>query len=347
MFHRRPEPAQYPRVRVAFERWHADHRLNPRRFRVWIGLATVLLAMFMTFALPYVLPLPGPEPQDPVALADPGGTFVTIEGERLYTVHAAGTRTTVVLLHGFGGGTVTWTGTIDALTDAGYEVYAVDLLGFGLSDKGWTHDYRTAAHAARVVALLDQASVERAAFVGHSMGGRVAATIALDYPDRVSALALVAPALGEGSPTVPGWVFDVPGVRRWVQIGLRAAAPRLFDDLLADAAYNDAALTPAVRAGYRRVLDTPGWELALLGMLRDGETGAARSLSGVSIPVLLLWGARDTWVPPDGAAAIRGDLPNAERVTLPEVGHLPMHEAPDAFNAALIDFLDRQAAITP
>lgn len=344
MIHREPVPAHYPRLRVAFERWRAGHLLQLRRFRRWFGLAAVLLALFAACVLPYLLPLPGPDPQDPAALTDPGGAFVTVEGETLYVVHVPGTRGTVVLLHGFGGGTITWTGTIDALADAGYEVYALDLLGFGLSEKGWGHDYRSTAQAARVVALLDQGGVRQAAFVGHSMGGRVAATIALTYPERVSALALVAPALGEGGPAVPGWPFDVPGVRRWAQIGVRAAALRLVDDLLSDAAYNDAVLTPEVRAGYRRVLHTPDWELALLGVLRDGDAGAALSLSGLEVPVLLLWGARDTWVPLGRADALLRDLPDVEQVTFPNAGHLPMHEAPDAFNGALIDFLDRHGA---
>jgi len=77
--------------------------------------------------LPFALPLGGPETLDPAALADDNGLFVTVEGETLYAVHAAADGPAVVLVHGFGGSTVTWTETLPALAAAGYDAYALDL----------------------------------------------------------------------------------------------------------------------------------------------------------------------------------------------------------------------------
>ncbi len=62
-------------------------------------------------------------------------------------------------------------------------------------------------------------------------------------------------------------------------------------------------------------------------------------ISALQIPVLLLWGAEDTWVPASDGEQLESLIANAQRVTLDEVGHLPMHEAPERFKAALLAFL--------
>lgn len=341
-----PNPDAYPALRRAVDGWRAAHPALSRApgWPVWLGALT-LLALFAVIALPFLIPLGGPEVLSPEALADPDGFFVALDGETLYAVHTPGEGPAVLLLHGFGGSTVTWRETMPALAAAGYDVYALDLRGFGLSDKGYAADYSHPAQARRVVAWMDAVGLGRVALVGHSMGGSVAAHVALSAPDRVSRLVLVDAALLEqdAGGTVPRGLLDVPFLRRWAQLGLRRAAPDYVDDLLRDAASNDGALSPELMAGYQRALRTPEWELGLLGILRDGNrnTPPVRQLQ---MPTLIIWGARDTWVPPENGAQLEAVIPEAERVELDGVGHLPMHEAPAAFHAALIDFLGRSAS---
>ncbi|HML20858.1 MAG TPA: alpha/beta fold hydrolase [Aggregatilinea sp.] len=314
---------------------------------VWpfVFAALVLFALAALFVVPFALPLGGPEPRAPSDLADENGAFATVDGVTLYYTHLPGDKGPVVLVHGFGGSTVTWNGTMTALAGAGYEVYAVDLAGYGLSEKGWTIDYRESAQAARVLGLMDELGIDQAALVGHSMGGRVVTLIALAHPECVSGLILAAPALagqGDGGIPIPGWLLNVSVVRRWAQIALRQIGPDLVPDLLRDAAYDDAAITPDLVSGYQRALDTPGWDLALLGITRDGGTSALpRPLSALALPVLLVWGAEDTWVPALEGDALAAALPDTEYIVLEGTGHLPMHEAPEAFNTALLDFLAR------
>ncbi|WP_119072438.1 alpha/beta fold hydrolase [Aggregatilinea lenta] len=130
----------------------------------------VLLALAAVFGLPFVLPLGGPELHAAADLADANGMFATVDNTTLYYTHLPGSQGPVVLVHGFGGSTVTWTGTMAVLARAGYEVYAVDLAGYGLSEKGWDIDYRDSAQAARILGLIGSAW-DRAGRAGRAFDG--------------------------------------------------------------------------------------------------------------------------------------------------------------------------------
>lgn len=339
-----PNPDAYPRLRHTVTRWRARHPAlaQPPDWPILAGMAA-LLALAALVALPFLIPAGGPEPVAPAALADPNGFFVRVDDETLYTVHTPGPGPAVVLLHGFGGSTVTWDETMPALAAAGYDVYALDLRGFGLSDKGLYADYSHAAQARRVAAWMDAVGIKQAAVVGHSMGGVVAARLALSAPGRVSRLVLVdAPLLDDSmSWMVPGWVFDVPFLRRWAQIALRRALPSFSGDLLRASVADPDRWTPELLARYERALRTPGWDLGLLGLVRDSRRNTPPPVSQLRVPTLIVWGAEDAIVPPGEGARLAQRIPGAERLELAGVGHMPMHEAPEAFQAALLDFLDR------
>lgn len=313
------------------------------------AIGAVAMAALGLIVLPYVLPLGGPEVVHPSALADPNGAFVHVAGESLYYTHDPGDGDVVVLIHGFGGSTVTWMNTAPALAAAGYDVYAIDLLGFGLSEKGWHHDYSHAAQAERVIAVMDALGIERASIVGHSMGGNVAAHLALRYPERVGKLVLVSAAIlssdeDSSNPfgALPTGALDIPFVRRWAQLALRRLLAPTADDLLFDAAYQDGTISAALIDGYSRALLTPDWELALLAMTRDArDNDVSASLGELDTQTLLLWGKEDTWVPHQDAATLQALFPGAQRIEFDAVGHLPMHEAPREFNAAVLAFLQR------
>lgn len=307
----------------------------------------IVIAVLGLVVLPFMLPVGGPEAVHPSALADPNGVFVQIAGESLYYTHNPGDGDAVVLLHGFGGSTVTWTDTAQTLAAVGFDVYAVDLLGFGLSEKGWRHDYSHAAQAERVIRVMDALGIERASIVGHSMGGNVAAHLALRHRERVDKLVLVSAAIlsgdeGAGGPlgVLPAEALEVPFVRRWAQVALRRLVTPMFDQLLFGAVYQDGTINAALVDGYRRALMTPEWDLALLGMTRDArDNDVSASISDLDVATLLMWGAEDTWVPAQDAETLNALIPGAQRVEFDAVGHLPMHETPPEFNTSLLAFL--------
>jgi len=116
-----------------------------------------------------------------------------------------------------------------------------------------------------------------------------------------------------------------------------------FIDLLSSAYHPDFEVTEDIQTGYAQVLRVQGWEIGFLTLLTQGDSIAdpidLDALAAVETPVLLIWGQDDAWVPVERGEALRQVFPAADWVTLLEVGHLPMEEAPDDFNAALLDFL--------
>jgi pimeloyl-ACP methyl ester carboxylesterase len=116
---------------------------------------------------------------------------VEVDGVPIHYVEA-GQGKAVLLIHGLGASTFSFRHTIPELAQR-YRVIALDLKGFGYSARPQS-DYSLTAQAALVRQVMDRLGVERAAVVGHSMGGAVAMRLALGYPERVSRLVLVASA---------------------------------------------------------------------------------------------------------------------------------------------------------
>lgn len=333
-------PDNYPHLRHTLGKWRAKWKPN----RAILTALVIGALLLLLTGLPFLLPLGGPSTVDPESLIDPNGAFVSLKnGEHLYYVHAPGSGDTIVLLHGFGGSTVTWLETIPVLAEAGYKVYALDLRGFGLSDKGWKPNYSRNSQASRVLAFMNALNINRAVLIGHSMGGGVAGAVALSHPERVSKLVLVgAPLVDEFSFAVPSVLLDLPFTRRWAQFAIRrTVTPDFIADLLADAASNDAAITPQIVVSYQRILATPGWDLALLGMFRDMQRDRPLPAADLRVPTLIIWGEHDTWISPAEGAELERLIPDSQRVVLPNVGHLPMHESPADFQAVLLRFLGK------
>lgn len=227
-----------------------------------------------------------------------------------YRVGGAGPA--VVLLHGLGGSGRWWGRNVPALA-ARYRVHVVDLVGFGESRGGGP--FAIAGAEEILLGWLDRLGLERVALVGHSMGGRIAAELAADAPARVERLVLVNAALfaagGERARRLPVWGL----AGSW-----RSTAPDFLPLLALDALRTDP------RAFWRAAIE-------LL------TTDAEAKLPRVSAPTLLVWGERDTLVPPAVGERIARLLPRAELVSIPGAGHNPMWERAAVFNELLLGFL--------
>ncbi len=301
-----------------------------------------LIVLVVLLALPYLIPLP--QGTDPTTLADPDGTFVSVDGLRTYLL-ARGPQDgpVVLLLHGFGGSTFSWRENLDTLAEAGYRAIAFDRPGFGLSDKPLEHDYSHPAQADFTAHLLDALRVERATLVGHSAGGSVATHFALRHPERLERLVIVDGAvLSGGGPEWVGAVLYFPPLARWFQVGANWLLTReRFVDILRSAYADPEFVTPAVAEGYARVLQTPAWAAGLAGMVRAAGSNRVdpAQVATIQTQTLLAWGELDTWVPLAQGQQLLDLLPNAILRTYPQAGHLPMEEAAGAFNRDVLAFL--------
>ncbi len=242
----------------------------------------------------------------------------------------------VVLIHGFAGALVSWWFVQDALAQH-YRVVALDLKGFGLSDK-LPGDYSIEAEADLVLALMDQLGIGSAHLVGHSWGCSLALRLASTQPKRVRSLVLAA-----------GYVYadQVNGYLRWSRLpGVGELLFGLFYDEQLEARYTWSYFEPerhvrAVQFDYLRQFQAaPGVTAAALAATRGMDLAALEpSYRSIARPALLLWGAEDRVSPPAVGERLAAELPHARLVVLPRSGHSVMIERAGAFNDLVLEFL--------
>jgi pimeloyl-ACP methyl ester carboxylesterase len=264
----------------------------------------------------------------------------TQTGLRLRVVECGDPRAaeTVVCLHGWICSVYTYRAVMLLLAEAGRRVIAIDLPGHGLSDKPKEHAYYTVdAMAGCLVDVLDALGITEATYVGHSMGGAIAARIARQHPERVKALVLCAP-VGFGRilslnvavmltprvllPVLPyltmRWI--VPTVFRWVYGTLRTPTPRDYDEYWAPTQF------PGFVRAVRLLLQTFDWQI--------GEHGG---LDGITRPATIMYGGRDELIVGRAAQRYTQIILNTRLVGIPESGHVVPEEAPEQVVAAVLD----------
>jgi pimeloyl-ACP methyl ester carboxylesterase len=257
------------------------------------------------------------------------------------SVSEAGTGPAVVMIHGLGATKVSFLPTLAALAPH-HRAIAVDLPGFGDSDKPIAAAYDASYFAETMAALLDALELDRADFVGNSMGGRVAIEVGLRAPERVRRIALLAPSLAwlRGRPWAP--------YLRWVppQLGLIQPAPRPIVEGIVRRVIPgaDGEWTAAGIDEFLRSYLTPRGRAAFYAAARNiyleepyGPNGFWTRLAGLTPPSLFVWGRRDPIVPIRFARHVREALPHAEHLEL-NCGHVPQLERPKQAHEALLGF---------
>ncbi|WCB96690.1 2-hydroxymuconate semialdehyde hydrolase [Baekduia alba] len=222
-------------------------------------------------------------------------------------------------------------------------VVAPDLLGHGLTDKP-DGGYDIADYGRHVLALMDALGIERADLVGQSLGGWIACWLALEAPDRVGALVLNTMA---GLPVAgaDGWEAFAGLVARSAQAVEsldRALIRRRLEWVVADAT----TVTDELVELRRRLWDQPGWQriagrvVTLLTPERYvPQQIDEAALARIEAPVLVLWTRANPVHGLDAAERAVAALPRGRLAIVEDAGHWPQFEQPDAFNAAVLDFL--------
>lgn len=262
---------------------------------------------------------------------------LTIDGTRLRIIDS-GSGTPVLFLHGFGASMYTWRHVLPVVAGGGYRVIAVDIRGFGFSDKP-RHGYSNAAYAQLMTALLDSLHITSAVLVGHSMGGAIATEVALRSPDRVRGLVLL-DAAGAGV-RWPG----VLKIARLPFVGAIATALRgrwITGRILRSTYADPRKVTEADVDQYYAPVAAHEYGPALRGVLRefrfDTLVGTGR-LRALETPTLIFWGDADRWISLDQGTRFARELPRSAFVIVPRAGHTPAEEQPEAVNRVLMEFL--------
>ncbi|MBC7263378.1 MAG: alpha/beta hydrolase [Chloroflexi bacterium] len=314
-------------------------------------MRTVLFIVVFLLAVvlvgPFFIPVPPLEgTQAPEQLADPDSQFIEVNGLRVHVKIAGSGEPVLVLLHGFGASIFSWREVMTPLGQWG-TVIAFDRPGFGLTARPmpgeWAGEnpYSPEYQADLTVALLDALGVERAVLVGHSAGGSVATLTALRHPERVQALILVDAAIyvGDG---IPAWLrplLHTPQARHLGPLLVRSIATG-GETTIRLAWHDQTKVSPDILAGYKKPLQAEDWDRALWEFtLASHPLNLSAQLEEITIPVLVITGDQDRIVPTEHSIRLARELPDARLVVIPECGHLPQEERPEALLQAISDFL--------
>ena len=265
--------------------------------------------------------------------------FIEVTGLRLH-MRDTGPRDApeLLLLHGFGSSLHTWEDWARLLEDR-FRVIRIDLPGFGLTGADPTGDYADARANAVLAALLDRLELPRVTVAGNSMGGRIAWRFAVAEPARVERLVLIAP---DGFAS-PGIAYDTPVALPAIMRTLPYTLPMVMLRSTLEPSYaNPRRLTDALAERYRDMMLAPGVRRAILARMEQHLLpDPVPMLRGLTMPVLLMWGAQDRLIPVANAQDYLAAIPHAALATLPTMGHVPFEEDPALALAPLLAFLAR------
>ncbi len=241
----------------------------------------------------------------------------------------AGEGPAVLFIHGLSTRADRWRAALDEFAQRGFRAIAFDLPGHGLADKGKDFDYSSPAIAAYALGVLDALGIERAHFIGTSLGGHIAALAALQAPERCLSLYLVA-SLGL-APLAPAAAEGIrTSVRNTSIEGVRAKLQNVF--------INKSLATEALINEESRINSSLGAVEALtaLGDYIVRSLNDALVLEGVKglalrMPVGLLWGEEDRMVPLSVGHAAAQALGDGPLPVMHGVGHAPYVEQPAEF----------------
>ncbi len=271
-----------------------------------------------------------------LAAAAPAGHSIDVDGVRLHYVEA-GSGPPLLLLHGLNGSTFGFRMLTPYLTSH-FRVIALDLMGFGYSERPPHRDYSLSAQARLVAGFLDALGIERASVLGHSLGGAVAMHLALQFPDRVDRLILVSSAADTEMrrglrssrlvrPLLPVVAVFTVQNKRFRRMSLRSAC------------YDPSFVTPEIVEGYLAPTRVRGHLRALGAMMVDRHKDPPLDLAAITQPTLILWGAADRWLPISHGGRLMALIPNSRMEVIEGAGHLVLEEQPEESARVLTDFL--------
>lgn len=258
-----------------------------------------------------------------------------------------GTDGAIVLLHDLLSGAFTWRDILPQLAATNRSVYAIDMLGYGLSDHPWPADTSIWGHADCLCFLFDQLNLTKIVLVGHGIGGGVAQVLATRLgQDRIAALVLIDTICYEYT-FAPDWPFPDMKKQQDPDLPKQTKIEDMIHELQATLPngthYPDR---------FKNVMDDwiKPWESELGKellfqqirlLLPNYANSVASDLRVMEKPTLIIWGENDTQIPLKYAQRLHRAIPESRLVIIPDAGHLILFDAPDHVANAITDFVGR------
>lgn len=252
----------------------------------------------------------------------------------------AGEGEDVVMLHGTSGHLEAFSRNIVPHVEAGFRCHAIDALGHGYTGKP-AEPYEIFKYAAHVIAYLDAMGIEKAHFAGESLGGWISAWIAINHPDRVASIQLIAAGGTRANPeimeriktstTLAVETDDIELTRKRLHLLMHDPAKDVSEELvqIRHAIYH----APDFVANIANLLSLQNMEIRQRNILRPED------LAKIEAPTLVVWGTNNPFGGVQEATEMHENIANSQIVIYNQCGHWPQHEHADSYNSRAIGFL--------
>lgn len=261
--------------------------------------------------------------------------FVEIDGATVhYQKFGDISNPTLLLIHGYTASAYVWKTVAPALANEGFHVVAVDLIGFGYSDKPSWFDYKITSQARIIARFMDRLGIGRAVIVGSSYGGAIALTLALDYSERVEKLVLVDAVINDEPTNHPILkLARIPGIgelltpflvdsKAFMKIRMQGTLAPVNHHLITKERIESIIRPLHAKDGHNAVLQSGrNWDANRI------ETDAHL----INQPTLIIWGEEDTVIPIKNGETLYNSILNSRLVVLKNCGHVPPEEKPELF----------------
>ncbi|HEV8588158.1 MAG TPA: alpha/beta hydrolase [Pyrinomonadaceae bacterium] len=267
--------------------------------------------------------------------------FTRVNGVRIHYQEAGDEKAPpIILIHGFISSNLIWSHVLAPFARAGIRAIAPDLPGYGYSDKPADAQYTIAEQARSVVGLMDRLGIQKAVIAGASYGGAIAATMALDYPERVEKLILVGAVTNDDAkrkfllrvsclPLVGDIATPLFLSSRWI---LRKRMEDMYRRM-------GRPINEKMVASRHHLLATANTHRAMIRTARRWSANRIeREASLIRQPTMLVWGDEDDHIPLESAFKLRDAIPKAKLIVFRNCGHLPPAESPEKFVEAVAEF---------
>jgi 4,5:9,10-diseco-3-hydroxy-5,9,17-trioxoandrosta-1(10),2-diene-4-oate hydrolase len=267
----------------------------------------------------------------------PEGKYADIGDGLQVHYHEAGEGEPVVFVHGSGPGASGYSnfkGCMEAFAARGYRAIAPDTIGYGYSSREPDIDYGFDLFVDGLKRFLDTLGIEKCSLVGNSMGGAMCIRFALDNPDRVDKLIMMAP----GGMEVREVYMGMRGIRRMLkalfggsELSLESMKKVFELQIFKPEEVSDDVI--AERLAMAKTQPRKVFERMKVPNLED-------EIANLECPIMVFWGQNDQFCPVSGAAKFAERCSNTRVLTITECGHWVMVEHPELFNKTSCDFLD-------
>jgi pimeloyl-ACP methyl ester carboxylesterase len=254
-------------------------------------------------------------------------TYIRVNGINLYCEYILNDKPPILLIHGFASSTYTFRRIIPLLQNQ-FSIIAIDLPGFGKSEKSTSFFYSFQNYAQLMIECMRQFDISNTYILAHSMGGQIALNMGIIAPEKINKLILLCSSgYLKRAKRLLIYSSYLPFFENFIQYYVGRKEVR---DHLKNVFFNHNLINEELINEFGRPLSEKGFYKALIRLLRHREGDLLpQQLQGIQIPTLLIWGEEDLVVPIQVGQRLVKDLPDAQLITFEKTGHLITEEKPE------------------